>query len=59
MPIYSTEHGKVDLNATKMSETATENFTNVKSESVKTSKNPFETNKTKSKPAPKSSPKKK
>ncbi len=58
MPIYSTEYGKVDLNATKMSEAATDNFTNIKSESVKTPKNPFEANKTKSKPTSKATPKK-
>ena len=41
IPLYSTEHGKVDLSATKMSEVATENFTNAKTESSKTSSSFF------------------
>ncbi len=43
IPLYSTEHGKVDLSATKMSEVATENFTNTKSENPKTSSSFFKT----------------
>ncbi len=38
VPLYSTEYGKVDLDSVKMSETATENFTNTKSEKPKKSK---------------------
>ena len=38
VPLYSTEHGKVDLNLIKMGEAATDNFTKAQSESIKTTK---------------------
>lgn len=54
VPLYSTEHGKVDLNPVKMSDIATDNFTKAQSENFKTSddsffKNPFKRKKTSSK----------
>lgn len=54
VPLYSTEHGKVDLNPVKMSDMATDNFTKAQSENFKTSddsffKNPFKRKKTSSK----------
>ena len=38
VPLYSTEHGKVDLDSIKMGEAATYNFTKAQSESIKTTK---------------------
>ena len=38
IPLYSTEHGKVDLDSIKMGEAATDNFTKAQSESIKTTK---------------------
>ena len=38
VPLYSTEHGKVDLDSIKMGEAATNNFTKAQSESIKTTK---------------------
>ena len=38
VPLYSTEHGKVDLDSIKMGEAATDNFTKAQSESIKTTK---------------------
>ena len=38
VPLYSTEHGKVDLDSMKLGEAATDNFTKAQSESIKTTK---------------------
>ncbi len=38
VPLYSTEHGKVDLDSIKMGEAATDNFTKAQSEPIKTTK---------------------
>ena len=49
VPLYSTEHGKVDLDSIKMGEGATDNFTKAQSESIKTQKDAFIKNQSKGK----------